>query len=172
MIFKDSPEGMQTATLIFLLKGEPVAEILLGYKKVGFGAGKFAGFGGKVEPGEEIAGAALRELFEEAGILLPAVSIKYAAVLTFIFPHKPQWNQQVHVFTSHNWEGRPTESREMRPQWFPVESIPYGQMWDDAKYWLPRVISGERLTIQVTFKADNQTVENIQLERKDASQNL
>lgn len=42
--------------------------ILLGLKKRGFGAGKWNGFGGKVEKGETIEAAALRELEEESGL--------------------------------------------------------------------------------------------------------
>ncbi|HBY09281.1 MAG TPA: hypothetical protein DEH22_16440, partial [Chloroflexi bacterium] len=59
---------MRDATLVLLLKNHPVAEVLLGYKKIGFGQGKYTGFGGKVEPGETVAEAALRELTEETSV--------------------------------------------------------------------------------------------------------
>ena len=42
--------------------------VLLGEKKRGFGEGFYNGFGGKVEGGETVEEAALRELEEEAGI--------------------------------------------------------------------------------------------------------
>lgn len=44
-------------TLIIVIHGD---EILLGWKKRGFGVGKWNGFGGKVEPGELIINAAKR----------------------------------------------------------------------------------------------------------------
>lgn len=44
-------------TLAFLRRE---SEILLGYKKRGFGKGKWNGFGGKVDPGETIEHAAIR----------------------------------------------------------------------------------------------------------------
>lgn len=43
-------------------------QVLLGMKKRGFGAGKWNGFGGKIENGETIEEAALRELHEECSV--------------------------------------------------------------------------------------------------------
>ena len=44
-------------TLLFVREGD---RILLGYKKNGFGKGKWNGFGGKVKDGETIEEAAIR----------------------------------------------------------------------------------------------------------------
>jgi len=49
--------GNKVLTLAFVRRH---GEVLLGYKKCGFGAGKWNGFGGKVEPGETIEDAAKR----------------------------------------------------------------------------------------------------------------
>lgn len=53
----DTPRPVKILTLAFVNRGE---EILLGYKKRGFGAGRWNGFGGKVHVGEEtiVEGAA------------------------------------------------------------------------------------------------------------------
>ena len=153
---------MKDATLVFLFKGNPISEVLLGYKKIGFGQGKFTGFGGKVEPDEMVAEAALRELTEETGVIFPdAETLKFRAILEFRFPHKPAWEQRVSVFVSHIWEGTPTESKEMIPEWFRVDDIPYDQMWDDARYWLPKIISGDKFRAGFKFRGDNATVKNV-----------
>ena len=47
--------------------------VLLGMKKRGFGEGRWNGFGGKVQEGETIEGAAKRELLEEAGVSLGSI---------------------------------------------------------------------------------------------------
>ncbi len=47
-------------TTAFMVDKERPGKILLGMKKRGFGTGKFTGFGGKVEKGEEIIQAAIR----------------------------------------------------------------------------------------------------------------
>jgi 8-oxo-dGTP diphosphatase len=64
----------------------------------------------------------------------------------------------VDIFTTTDWTGEPAESEEIRPQWFPVAVLPFGQMWDDAPRWLPRVLAGERLRATFTYGADNETV--------------
>jgi 8-oxo-dGTP diphosphatase len=144
-----------------MLKGQPVSEVLLGQKKDGFGEGKYTGFGGKVESGESIPQAAVREFAEETGILVSEDALVKVATLVFQFPYKPSWNQKVHVFTFCETEGTPAESREMNPKWFTIPEIPYDQMWDDARYWLPRVLAGKQLKADITFQRDNATVSRV-----------
>lgn len=52
----DRPQN-KLLTLLFVLKPE---KVLLGYKKRGFGAERWNGFGGKVQQGETIEEAAIR----------------------------------------------------------------------------------------------------------------
>jgi 8-oxo-dGTP pyrophosphatase MutT (NUDIX family) len=153
---------MQDATLVFLLKGKPVSQVCLGFKKIGLGQGKYTGFGGKIERGEGVVEAALRELDEETSVRIPNPgTLDFCAVLEFHFPHKRAWEQRVFVFCTHHWDGIPTESNEMIPQWYPVEEIPYHRMWDDARHWLPLVLSGEKFQAKFQFKGDNATVERV-----------
>jgi 8-oxo-dGTP diphosphatase len=59
---------MKHMTVCFLLKKTPEREVLLGNKKAGFGAGKYAGIGGKVEADETVEMAVIREVQEEIGV--------------------------------------------------------------------------------------------------------
>lgn len=154
---------MREATLCFLTKGQPVAKVLLGLKKKGFGAGKYLGFGGKVEPHETIRAAAIRELCEEAGIQVAQKEIQKVALLTFLFPTKPSWNQTVHVFLATSWQGQAIESQEMKPQWFNIDKLPYGAMWQDAPHWLPLILSGKQIRASFTFADDNERVEQVSI---------
>ena len=149
---------MLDATLVFCVRGNPPAEILLGMKKKGFGSGKYNGFGGKIEANESVEAAAARELCEECGVQVAINDLTRVARLEFSFPAMPDWNQVVYAFLAEQWKGEPVETREMKPVWFRTEAIPFGKMWADDVYWLPLVLRGKRVDAMFTFKDDNSTV--------------
>ena len=136
----------------------------MGRKKVGFGAGKYTGFGGKVEAHETVATAAVRELEEETGVRVSAEDLRPMGRLTFLFPTEPAWSQMVHVFVAESWDGDPVESREMTPTWFAMDDIPFEQMWQDGAHWLPRILAGERIRARFTFKEDNETIDELEID--------
>jgi 8-oxo-dGTP diphosphatase len=132
--------------------------VLLGHKKTGLGAGKIVGLGGHVEPGESPAEAAAREVKEEASIHVVPEALAEAAYVTFWFPERRQWSMDAWIYTSADWSGEAIETEEILPQWFPVTGLPLDRMWDDARYWLPRVLAGERIRAVFTYAADCETV--------------
>jgi 8-oxo-dGTP diphosphatase len=158
---------MQQKTLCLLLKEGSTSEVLLGFKKVRFGAGKYTGIGGRVETGERIISAAIREMEEETGIEVMEKDIQRVGQLTFLFPAKPSWKQVVHVFLTKIWVGDPIEGEEVIPIWFPIDQIPYENMWQDAVHWLPRILGGERIDARFTFKTDNETLDVVEMEPLD-----
>jgi len=138
--------------------------ILLGMKKLGFGNGKYNGFGGKIEAGETPEQAALRELGEEVG--MHAKEATKVGELTFIFPHVPaekKWDNVVHIFLAEEWEGKSAESREMRPEWFPFSEIPFQSMWQDDSHWLPLVLKGKKVKGRFVFGEDCESIKSMEL---------
>ena len=147
--------------LLLRTREDGTREVLLGHKKAGLGTGKVVGLGGHIEPGEGPAEAAAREVKEESGIRVAPGALTDVAHVTFLFPARPSWDMDVAVFTCADWVGDAAESDEVRPEWFPVAALPFGQMWEDAPYWLVRVLAGERLRATFSYAADNESVAEV-----------
>ena len=154
------------ATLCIVIDKER-KKILLGMKKRGFGVGKYNGFGGKVFPEETIEDAALREFQEESELRSSLENLKKVAEMDFFFPHKPEFDQTMHAFLVEKWEGQPKETEEMAFEWFDLDKIPYNKMWDDDKYWLPKVLDGKILKAKFVFKPEGNEHINDQREIKE-----
>lgn len=122
--------------------------VLLGMKKKGFGRGRWNGFGGKVSDGETIEDAAAREVKEEAGIEVE--NLDKVGIIDFEFRGNSEI-LQVHIFKSDNFSGEPTESEEMKPQWFHVDEIPFKDMWPDDIHWMPLFLSGKKFKGKFLF---------------------
>ncbi len=137
------------ANLVFLTLGD---EVLLIHKKTGLGAGKINGPGGKLEAGETALEAAIREVQEELHIT--PHELEEMGVLHFDFVD----GLKLHctVFRGSGFEGTPTETREAKPQWFPIDDLPLDRMWADDRHWLPQMLSGKRF--QAWFRFDGETM--------------
>jgi 8-oxo-dGTP diphosphatase len=157
---------MMTRTCLCLIRRQSGngPEVLLGLKKAGFGAGKWVGLGGHIEPGEKPVMAAVREVAEESGLLVSADSMQHRASIEFRFPVRPSWDQTADVFVTSVFQGEPSESDEIAPRWFPEDLLPLDLMWDDARYWVPRVLAGEHVDVVITFADDCATVAYIEPE--------
>ena len=136
-------------------------------RKRGFGLAKYNGFGGKIEPGETVEEAAVRELQEEIGVKVSVEDMEKAAELTFIFPSKQTWSQLVHVFFIKKWEGTPIESEEMTaPEWFDINKIPFDRMWQDDRHWLPLVLQGKKVEATFTFEDNAESIADFEVKTK------
>lgn len=131
-------------------------KILLGLKKRGFGSGRWNGFGGKVQDGENIEQSALRELQEEVGII--PQDLRNRGQIVFSFEAEPD-ELEVNIFSANNFSGEVVESEEMRPQWYLHKEIPYDQMWADDPHWSPLVLDGKN--VKGKFHFDNPQDQNI-----------
>ncbi|XP_074170117.1 oxidized purine nucleoside triphosphate hydrolase isoform X3 [Rhinolophus sinicus] len=139
-------------TLVLVLQPQ---QVLLGMKKRGFGAGRWNGFGGKVEEGETIEDGAKRELQEESG--LTAATLTKMGHIVFEFVGEPE-RMDVHIFCTDSVQGTPTESEEMRPQWFPLDQIPFADMWPDDRYWFPLLLQKKRFHGYFLFQGQDTIV--------------
>ncbi|MFA5235760.1 MAG: 8-oxo-dGTP diphosphatase [Bacilli bacterium] len=141
------PKIADVTNMIFIDDGK----ILLGYKKRGFGKGKYNGFGGKPLENETLLAAAIREAREESG--LAVIDCYKAGIIDF----GDSYLLRMHVYVAVKWSGSVLETEEMRPSWFPLGDIPYEKMWKDDRYWLPLVLQGKKIKATFNFMNNDDT---------------
>ncbi len=127
------------ATLCFILRGE---DVLLLLKAEGrFGGGKWNGPGGKMKAGETPIDCVKREVREESGLDIP--SPRAHGTLYFRFGDDPSKDWLVHVYSAREFSGDVRASDEGDLRWFSLQDIPYDEMWEDDRHWLPYLLRGE-----------------------------
>lgn len=150
-------------TLLFLIK-EDTKEVLLAMKKRGFGEGKWNGVGGKVEEGETVEQAVIREAQEEIGVGIDEENVVPRGEIEFSFETPNDTHLLVHIFSTTTWEGSPTESEEMKPEWYPFDAVPYDAMWVDDPHWLPQFLRGKNIKAKFDFNTDGSAILSQQVE--------
>lgn len=151
---------MKKVSLCFCVRDN---QILLGMKRVRFGAGKWNGYGGKFEEGELPKTAALRELREESRLVAKEEDMEQVALMHFYF--EGQLTFECHVFFIHSWTGKPENSEEMTEhRWFDFDSLPLQEMWAADIRWIPLVLEGKKIRAKVDFSADGKIVKDFNYE--------
>ncbi len=136
------------ATLCYIIED---GRVLLIYKKRGIGEGLYNGPGGKVEQHDDSPReAAKREVKEE--VRVEVEDLEKVGELEFYFGDRPF--MYGHIFKTSEYEGEPEETEEARPEWFEIGSLPYDQMWEDDRYWMPKMFNGKKIKAKFQFDED------------------
>ena len=140
--------AVDPATLVFIIKDD---RVLLIRKKRGLGAGKVNGPGGRLEPGETFKACAIREVQEEL-LVTPVDPVR---VGQHAFQFIDGYSILVHVYRASDFVGHPQETEEAVPLWCDINAIPYEEMWEDDRYWLPLVIGKRQFAGRWIFEGDS-----------------
>ncbi len=143
----DNWTAVHRATLLFIIQD---GQILLIRKKRGLGAGKINGPGGKLDEGETWRQAAIREIQEE--LRVTPLNVSERGELRFQF--LDGYSIHVRVFSATEYAGTPTETDEAIPLWYPLDAVPYGEMWADDVIWLPLMFDGKHFAGRFIFDDD------------------
>ncbi len=147
---------MKLTTLCFCLKED---QVLLGKKKSGFGKGKWNGYGGKIEEGESLKDAAIRELEEESRLLASKESLEQVGLARFYVDEDQLF--ECHVFLIKTWQGKPGRTEEItKHRWFSISQLPLKEMLAGDRKWVPLILDGKKLEFEVNSNADGSKVKN------------
>lgn len=127
-------------TLIFLVNEGKILTLKRSPNKKIY-PNKISGFGGKIEPGEDIFSSAKREFLEEAGIILTELSLRGM----FMRIMDNGYLNQIYLFVAHEFTGEPKEnSDEGTIAWLEIEEfLAKPDIVDHIKLYLRQIIDGK-----------------------------
>ena len=138
---------VEVGTLCFVIRD---GRMLLIRKKRGLGAGKIVGPGGRLEPGESPVVCAIREVQEELFVTPTRVVARGEHFFHFL----DGYAIHVFAFSAEDCEGEPRETDEAIPVWTSLDAIPYPEMWEDNRLWMPLLLTGVPFSGRYVFDGD------------------
>jgi 8-oxo-dGTP diphosphatase len=135
LVFLTSTNPATGKREVLLLKGAPTKRLW---------ANQYNGLGGHVEPSEDVYAAAVREVWEEAGIEVQALSLRGVVTIDTGFDeYGRRPGVLMFVFVGEATERTLWPSREGTPAWLPIDDLPSYPLVDDLVELLPRALAGD-----------------------------
>lgn len=145
------------AILCFLIKDD---EILLAAGNYRPGKITWNGVSGFIEGSEKPEEAAVRELYEEIKVRIYEKDLEQVGMM-HLYNQLDDLSLEetliLTIFLCERWQGEPNATESARPKWFGFDDIPYQDMFGDTEKWLPRVLEGEKVIIEVIQRPNDET---------------
>jgi 8-oxo-dGTP diphosphatase len=130
-------------------------QVLLARKMKKIGKGKWNGYGGGIETGEDERKACVREVKEETGgVIIEEKDLEKVAD-TYFHNTKEDGEKficHVAVFFVSKWRGEVVNTDEMiEPTWFDFDKIPGTEMMPADAVWLPIIFSGKKIIVNASY---------------------
>ena len=139
----------ERAVIVYITDKEQ-QKVLLIMKKRGLGKGKVNAPGGRLEQGESFLDAVVRECREEVNITPLAPEKRMELHFQFCSGYALYGE----AFFTDSWEGEARPSDEADPFWCDLDKLPWDNMWEDDRHWLPLALQGKKFRGYYVFDDD------------------
>jgi 8-oxo-dGTP pyrophosphatase MutT (NUDIX family) len=140
------------ATLVYATRNGKV--LLLCRKKAPL-IGYWVAPGGKVDPGESPHEGAVRELYEETGLVAPQAHLRAIVTET---SNRPDWQWLIFVYRVPRPRGELfSDEREGTLQWFDIdEALAHARVPEADKIFMPMVLGDSPEVVEYRFNYDDE----------------
>lgn len=140
---------MKLATLCYVKSGDKTLMLYRNKKENDYHEGKWNGLGGKLEPGESPEDCAIREIFEESGLVVRELKLK--GFITFpLFDGKDDWYVWLYFITK--WEGELKDSPEGELSWIEDDKLHELNLWDGDKIFIKWMFKNKPFSAKFNYE--------------------
>lgn len=140
---------MKLATLCYIQHNNKTLMLYRNKKENDYHEGKWNGLGGKLEPGETPEECAIREVYEESGLIIKNPQMK--GIITFpMFDGKDDW--YVFLFLFNGFEGKLIDSPEGTLKWIETEKLTELNLWEGDKIFVPWLFQNKFFSAKFNYK--------------------
>lgn len=130
------------ATLGYVTDGHDVLLIHRNKRPDDLHYGHYNGLGGKLEPDEDVAAGMRREIAEESGLAVEAMTLRGTISWPGFGHHGADWFGFLFRITA--WQGTAhAGNHEGTLEWVPLERLPELPMWPSDRLFLPMVFDDD-----------------------------
>jgi len=145
------------ATLAFVINHD---DVLLAESNYREGKITWNGISGYSENKEKPEETCVRKLYEEVKLRVYERDLEQVGIMHLYTLHPDGTRENtltITIFLCEKFQGEPRMTPGVRPKWFKLPNIPYSDMFEDTEVWLERILSGEKLIIEVLSTEDEKT---------------
>lgn len=120
----------------------------------------FAGVGGEVTTEKNIEHQTIKYLYQDIRVTVYPHDLKKVGVLHHISENEKGERiseSTLHIFTCEKWQGEIKDTPGIKPSWFTLETLPFSSMLEQEEQWLPLIMNGEKVLIEILEKKNGET---------------
>lgn len=143
---------IKETTLCLIVKNDKVLMMKRNKKKGDVHLNKYNGLGGKVERHESKTHCVIREVYEEAGIIL--TNYQYVGKVVFKNFGYKVGKEVMYCYVGYDYVNEISECNEGDLEWIDIDKVLTLPLWEGDKYFLMNIITNQKFNGYLHYDGD------------------
>lgn len=162
-------DKVKETTLCFIVKDNKVLMMHRNKKKKDVHKNKYNGLGGRVERGESKKDCLLREVKEEAGVIL--TNYNYVGKVRFKDFGYKKGQQIMYCYVAYDYQNEIGDCNEGDLHWIDKDQVLNLPLWEGDQYFIMNIINNIKFDGYIEYKGDQVVNHKFRVQNKEKNQN-